>query len=129
MTNVPIFSPGRTNVTRSEVRIIIHLKRQYEYHLSQSYFQSFLLGVLAYLTFWIDVSNFSDRCIDLLPFFSFRTSFACLSSLTFRFMGSLTCLLVLASLMSTLTSQLPKTSYFKVNHSTIFSFSLDTNSI
>ena len=77
MTNVPIFSPGRTNVTRSEVRIIIHLKRQYEYHLSQSYFQSFLLGVLAYLTFWIDVSNFSDRCIDLLPFFLF-SHFLCM---------------------------------------------------
>ena len=35
-------------------------------------------------------------------------------------MGSLTCLLVLASLMSTLTSQLPKTSYFKVNYFTNF---------
>ena len=32
----------------------------------------------------------------------------------YRFMGSLTALLVLASLMSTLTTQLPKTSYFKV---------------
>ena len=82
---------GIQNTTRSEVRIVIEFERQYTYHLSQSYFQSFLLGFLAYLTFWIDVSDFTDR-----------------------FMGSLTALLVLASLMSSLTSQLPKTSYFKV---------------
>ena len=52
---------GIENTTRSVVRIEVDFKRQYIYHLSQSYFQSFLLGFLAYLTFWIDVSNFSDR--------------------------------------------------------------------
>ena len=82
---------GRKNVTRSEVRIVINLRRQYVYHLSQSFFQSFLMGFLAYLTFWIDINDFTDR-----------------------FMGSLTALLVLASLMATLTESLPKTSYFKV---------------
>ena len=82
---------GRRNVTRSEIRIVINLARQYTYHLSQSFFQSFILGFLAYLTFWIDIADFTDR-----------------------FMGSLTALLVLASLMSTLTESLPKTSYFKV---------------
>ena len=56
-----IFFSGRDNVTRSEVKIEINFTRQYTYHLSQSYFQSFLLGFLAYLTFWIDVSNFTDR--------------------------------------------------------------------
>ena len=82
---------GRENVTRSEIRIVINLARQYTYHLSQSFFQSWLLGFLAYLTFWININDFTDR-----------------------FMGSLTALLVLASLMSTLTESLPKTSYFKV---------------
>ena len=85
---------GRQNVTRSEIQIIINLARQYTYHLSQSFFQSWLLGFLAYLTFWIDIQDFTDR-----------------------FMGSLTALLVLASLMSTLTESLPKTSYFKVSNS------------
>ena len=83
---------GRQNVTRSEIEITINLARQYTYHLSQSFFQSWLLGFLAYLTFWIDIQDFTDR-----------------------FMGSLTALLVLASLMSTLTESLPKTSYFKVS--------------
>ena len=82
---------GRENTTRSEIRIVINLARQYTYHLSQSFFQSWLLGFLAYLTFWININDFTDR-----------------------FMGSLTALLVLASLMSTLTESLPKTSYFKV---------------
>ena len=52
---------GIENTTRSVVRIVVDFKRQYIYHMSQSYFQSFLLGFLAYLTFWIDISNFSDR--------------------------------------------------------------------
>ena len=53
--------------------------------------QSFLMGLLCYFTFWIDVSDFQDR-----------------------FMGSLTCLLVLSTLMGSLASSLPKTSYYKV---------------
>ena len=52
---------GRQNVTRSEIRIIIKLARQYTYHLTQSFFQSFLLATLAYLTFWINISDFTDR--------------------------------------------------------------------
>ncbi len=90
VTNVTM-SHGRQNTTRSEIRIVINLARQYTYHLSQSFFQSFLMGFLAYLTFWVDIQDFTDR-----------------------FMGSLTALLVLASLMSTLTESLPKTSYFKI---------------
>ena len=83
---------AREHTTRSEIRIVINLARQYTYHLSQSFFQSWLLGFLAYLTFWININDFTDR-----------------------FMGSLTALLVLASLMSTLTESLPKTSYYKVS--------------
>merc|ERR1719464_2720062 len=66
---------AREHTTRSEIRIVINLARQYTYHLSQSFFQSWLLGFLAYLTFWININDFTDR-----------------------FMGSLTALLVLASL-------------------------------
>ena len=92
---------GRDNVTRSEIRIVIRLARQYTYHLTQSFFQSFLMGLLAYLTFWIDISDFTDR-----------------------FMGSLTALLVLAQLMSSLTKSLPKTSYYKVNYRFFFQIQL-----
>lgn len=92
---------GSTSSTRSEMSIQIVFSRNYVYHLGQSYMQSLLLGVLAYCTFWIDISDFIDR-----------------------FMGSLTCLLVLASLMSSVTQSLPKTSYYKVSVMILMSFCL-----
>lgn len=82
---------GSPDLTQSEVVLNIKLERLYKYHLSQGFFQSWLLGFLSYLTFWIDIRKFNDR-----------------------FMGSLTALLVLTSLISTLTGSLPKTSYFKM---------------
>ena len=98
------------------MKIEINFTRQYTYHLSQSYFQSFLLGFLAYLTFWIDVSNFTDRYVIIFikDYYYYYHFFLQNFTLFYRFMGSLTALLVLASLMSSLTTQLPKTSYFKV---------------
>ena len=76
--------------SRSELWMEIMLERDYLYHLSQSFFQSFLLSFLAYSTFWIDVDKFSER-----------------------FIGSLTCLLVLTSLMAAMMHSLPNTAYFK----------------
>ena len=92
---------GRPTDARSELKIRVIFKRDYVYHLSQSFLQSFLMGFLTYLTFWIDISDFPDR-----------------------FMGSLTCLLVLVTLMSTLAQQLPKTSYYKVSLNWIWFFYL-----
>lgn len=82
---------GEHNATRSEVEVYIKFSRQSLYHVTQSFFQSWLLGFLAYLTFWIDMEDFNDR-----------------------FIGALTALLVLASLMTNMTENLPNTSYFKV---------------
>ena len=56
------------------------------------------------MTFWININDFTDR-----------------------FMGSLTALLVLASLMSTLTESLPKTSYYKVIDFWLLFFLLSTS--
>ena len=95
---------GSTSSTRSELKVRIIFRRNYIYHLSQSFMQSFLMGLLTYFTFWIDISDFQDR-----------------------FMGSLTCLLVLASLMSALTQQLPKTSYYKVIDYWLLFFLLSTS--
>ena len=58
--------------------------------MTSTYFQTCLLWVLAYLTLFIKISNFSDRL-----------------------MGSITALLVLAAFLVSITSALPKTSYFK----------------
>ena len=52
---------GDINATRSEVEVYIKLSRQYLYHVTQSFFQSWLLGFLAYLTFWVDLEDFNDR--------------------------------------------------------------------
>ena len=54
------------------------------------YLPSGLIWFMAYLTFFIDLKNFNNR-----------------------FMGSITFLLVFASLMHSMQKNLPKTSYFK----------------
>ena len=54
------------------------------------FFPTWLIWLLAYLTFYIDLQNFNNR-----------------------FMGSVTSLLVLASLLNSMQRNLPKTSYFK----------------
>ena len=61
------------------------------YYITSCFLPTFVLGILAYFTFFIDIADFNDR-----------------------FMGSLTALLVLASMMSVFTSDLPNTSYTKV---------------
>ena len=55
-----------------------------------TFFQSFILWVIAYFTLYINTADFSNR-----------------------FMGALTSLLVLAALLSSINSSLPQTSYFK----------------
>ena len=82
---------GNPKATRSEVALHIKMSRSYLFHITQTFFQSFLLAFLAYLTFWIDIEDFNDR-----------------------FIGALTALLVLASLMSSMTGGLPNTAYYKV---------------
>jgi len=79
------------NIKRSTKRLVMIFKRDYFYYLTQSFLTSLILGMLAYFTFFISIDDFNDR-----------------------FMGSLTALLVLAALVSVYTSDLPKTSYFKV---------------
>ena len=55
-----------------------------------TFFQSFLLWILAYITLFINVEDFSNR-----------------------FVGAVTALLVLAALLSSIGDTLPKTAYFK----------------
>ena len=65
-------------------------KRLYLQHLMTTFFQSFLLWILAYITLFINENDFSNR-----------------------FMGAVTALLVLAALLSSIGDQLPTTAYFK----------------
>ena len=65
-------------------------QRLYGHHLITTFFQSFLLWALAYLTLFIHEEDFSNR-----------------------FMGAVTALLVLAALLSSIGDILPKTAYFK----------------
>ena len=58
--------------------------------LTTTFFQSFLLSIIAYSSFFINITDFSNR-----------------------FMGALTSLLVLAALLSSINSTLPQTAYFK----------------
>ena len=56
-----------------------------------SFFPTFLLWLLTYATLYIDVDNFDNR-----------------------FQGSVTAMLVLASLLNSITNSLPRTSYLKL---------------
>ena len=77
-------------MTKTSFVYSLKLSRLSNQYLLTSFFQSFLLWTLAYITMFISVDNFSDR-----------------------FMGAVTALLVLAALLAALSDQLPKTAYFK----------------
>ena len=68
----------------------VGFKRLYISHLASTYFQTFLMWFLAYLTLYIQIEDFSNR-----------------------FMGMVTALLVLAALLASIADKLPQTSYFK----------------
>ena len=73
--------------TESYFNFYIDFKRQYAEQLTSTYFQTFLLWLLCYLTLFIPIPNFNER-----------------------FMGSVTALLVLAALLGNLEKSLPKSS-------------------
>ena len=74
---------GDINATRSEVEIYMKLSRQSLYHVTQSFFQSWLLGFLAYLTFWVDMEDFNDRWLKVDKWDNFQNGF--LNSFLFWF--------------------------------------------
>ena len=46
--------------------IKITFKRDYLYYVTQPFFMSFMLGMLAYFTFMIDIEDFTDRYVFVL---------------------------------------------------------------
>ena len=65
----------------------LKFKRLYVDHLMTTFFQTFILWLLAYLTLFIPIENLNER-----------------------FMGAVTALLVLASLLGSMENDLPKSS-------------------
>jgi len=76
---------------RDTKKLVVHFIRQPNYYITSCFIPTFMLGTLAYFTFFIHIDDFNDR-----------------------FMGSLTALLVLASMMPVFTEGLPKASYTKL---------------
>ena len=76
--------------TRSQFEFQIEFERLYVDQLTSTFFQTFMLWLLAYLTLFIPVRNLNER-----------------------FMGSVTALLVLASLLGSLKDSLPKSNQTK----------------
>ena len=70
--------------------ITLTMRRAVMSNVISLFIPTWLIWLLAYLTFYIDLQNFNNR-----------------------FMGSVTSLLVLASLLDSMQSKLPETSYFK----------------
>ena len=87
---VKFWSSSSDSQSKTSFTYSFKIDRLYGQPLMTTFFQSFLLWVLAYITLFINVDNFSDR-----------------------FMGAVTALLVLAALLSSLGDHLPKTAYFK----------------
>ena len=86
--------PFNTNSSGNgkEARFIlsIHMVRIYNDQMINTFIPTFLLWLLGYSTLFITIEDFNDR-----------------------FMGTVTSLLVLASLLSSINMSLPRTSYFK----------------
>ena len=87
---IDIFSSSSFTNDTTSFTVGVRFKRLSEYHLATTFFQTFLLWLISYLTLFINIQDFGNR-----------------------FMGSLTALLVLSALLSASTSSLPKTAYFK----------------
>lgn len=68
----------------------VTMKRSYSSQIMSTFLPTWLVWFVAYLTFFIKLSNFNNR-----------------------FMGSVTSVLVLAALFTSMQNSLPKTSYFK----------------
>lgn len=88
--DISMGEPWVTETGKSAVNVWIEFHRELG-NMVNTYFQTFLLCLMAYLTLYINVTDFSNR-----------------------FMGALTSLLVLASLLASIEAYLPKTSYFKM---------------
>ena len=77
--------------TNSYFIFCLKFKRLYIDHLMTTFFQTFILWLLAYLTLFIPIENLNER-----------------------FMGAVTALLVLASLLGSMENDLPKSSQMKL---------------
>ena len=86
--------PMSVNVSNhgKETKFIVSIQMDHIYNdqMINTFIPTFLLWLLGYSTLFINIENFNDR-----------------------FMGTATSLLVLASLLSSINTSLPKTSYFK----------------
>ena len=87
---IEIFPTANITKDKSSFVYTVLFQRLYQQHLLSTFLQSFLLWLLAYMTLYIDIVDFSNR-----------------------FMGSVTSLLVLTSLHGSMEDSLPKTAYFK----------------
>ena len=76
---------------RTEFGFVLKIKHIYQKQITALYFQTFLLWIVSYLTLLIDVNDFSNR-----------------------FIGAVTSLLVLSSLMDNINSRLPASPHMKL---------------
>ena len=76
---------------RMEFGFVITMRHIYQKQITTLYFQSFLLWIVSYLTLYIEINDFSNR-----------------------FMGAVTSLLVLSSLMDNINSRTPASPHMKL---------------
>ena len=86
----PMKTNAFANGKETRFSLSIHMDRIYNDQMINTFIPTFLLWLLGYSTLFITIEDFNDR-----------------------FMGTVTSLLVLASLLSSINMSLPRTSYFK----------------
>jgi hypothetical protein len=86
----PMISYTSNNDKDTRFVLMLHMDRLFNDQMINTFMPTFLLWLLCYATLFIRIDDFNDR-----------------------FMGAVTSLLVLASLLSSISQSLPQTSYFK----------------
>ena len=86
----PLSATTTSNEKETRFILSIHMDRIFNDQMINTFLPIFMLWLLAYSTLFINIENFTDR-----------------------FMGTVTSLLVLAALLASINTSLPRTSYFK----------------
>ena len=86
----PMIATTTSNEKGTKFVLTIHMDRIFNDQMINTFIPIFMLWLLAYSTLFIKIENFTDR-----------------------FMGTITSLLVLAAMLTSINTTLPRTSYFK----------------
>jgi len=93
------------NISHAEAKVLF--RRKMEYHVTNTFLQSFILIMVGYLSYYFDVENFTDRIMVAL------TLMLVVATITSSIQAVMNGFILLSSIIPPL-QDLPKTSYYKL---------------